>query len=42
MGEEDVYTEVCWENLMEKRPLGGPSRRWVCNIKMDMQVWDGA
>jgi hypothetical protein len=24
-----------------KRPLGRPGRRWVDNIRMDLERWDG-
>ena len=37
MGKGEVCTGFWWGNLREKRPLGRPRRRWVDNIKMDVQ-----
>ena len=36
MGEERGCIESCWETG-GKEPLGRPRRRWVDNIKMDLQ-----
>ena len=37
MGEERVVYRVLVENPEGKRPLGRPRRRWVYNIRMDLQ-----
>ena len=35
-GKRDVYMVLLWK-LEGKGPLGRPRRRWVDNIKMDLQ-----
>jgi len=37
MGEERVVYRVLVGKLEGKRPLGRPRRRWVDNIRMDLQ-----
>ena len=37
MGEERGVYRVLVGKPEEKRPLGGPRRRWVDNIRMDLQ-----
>jgi len=37
MGEERVVYRVLVGKLEEKRSLGRPRRRWVDNIRMDLQ-----
>ena len=37
MGEERGMYRVLVGKLEGKRPLGGPRRRWVDNIRMDLQ-----
>ena len=37
MGEERGVYRVLVGKLEEKRPLGRPKRRWVNNIRMDLQ-----
>jgi len=37
MGEERGVCRVLVEKLEGKRPLGRPRRRWVVNIRMDLQ-----
>ena len=37
MGEERVVYRVLVGKPEEKRPLGRPRRRWVDNIRMDLQ-----
>jgi len=37
MGEERVVYRVLVGNPERKRPLGRPRRRWVYNIRMDLQ-----
>ena len=37
MGEEKGMYRVLVEKLEGKRPLGRPRRRWVDNIRMDLQ-----
>ena len=37
MGEEKGACRVLVGKPKEKRPLGRPRRRWVDNIKMDLQ-----
>jgi hypothetical protein len=37
MGEERVVYSVLVGKLEGKRPLGRPRRRWVDNIRMDLQ-----
>jgi len=37
MGEERVVSRVLVEKPEGKRPLGRPRRRWVDNIRMDLQ-----
>ena len=37
MGEERGYIWSWWGNRRERRPLGRPRRRWVDNIRMDLQ-----
>ena len=46
MGEERGVYRVLVGKQEGKRPLGGPRRRWVDNIRMDLQevdvgVWTG-
>jgi hypothetical protein len=46
MGRRQAYTGFWWGNLREKSPLGRPKRRWVDNIKVNLQevgwgVWTG-
>jgi hypothetical protein len=36
-GESTACTGFWWGNLRVKRPLCRPRRRWVDNIKMDLQ-----
>ena len=40
MGEERGVYRVLVGKLEGKRPLGRPRRRWVDNIRMDLQRWD--
>jgi len=37
MGEERVAYRVLMGKLEAKRPLGRPRRRWVDNIRIDLQ-----
>jgi hypothetical protein len=37
MGEESGVHRVLVGKPEEKRPLGGPRRRWEDNIKMDVE-----
>jgi len=37
MGEERVVYRVLMGKPEGKRPLGRPRRRWVCNIRLDLQ-----
>jgi hypothetical protein len=37
MGEKRTPYRILVENSEEKRPLGKPRRRWVDNIKMDLE-----
>jgi len=37
MGEERGCIGCCWGKPEGKRPLGRPRRRWVDNIRMDLQ-----
>ena len=37
MGEEMVVCRMLLGKLEGKRPLGRPRRRWVDNIRMDLQ-----
>ena len=37
MGEERGCIGSWWEKPEGKRPLGRPRRRWVDNIRMDLQ-----
>ena len=37
MGEERVCIGSWWGNRKDLRPLGRPRRRWVDNIRMDLQ-----
>jgi len=37
MGEERGVYRVLVGKAEGKRPLGRPRRRWVCNIRMDLQ-----
>ena len=37
MGEERVVYRVLVGKLERKRPLGRPRRRWVDNIRIDLQ-----
>ena len=37
MGEERGCIGSCWGNRRDRRPLGRPRRRWVDNIRMDLQ-----
>jgi len=37
MGERKGFHRVLVGNLEEKRPIGRTRRRWVDNIKMDLQ-----
>ena len=37
MGEERGCIGSCWGTPEGKRPLGRPRRRWVDNIRMDLQ-----
>jgi len=37
MGEERGCIGSWWGKLEGKRPLGRPRRRWVDNIRMDLQ-----
>ena len=37
MGEERGVYRVLVGKLVGKRPAGRPRRRWVCNIRMDLQ-----
>jgi hypothetical protein len=43
MGEKRNAYRILVGKPEEKRPLGGPRRRWVDNIKMDLREigWDG-
>jgi hypothetical protein len=41
MGEDRGVYRVLVEKPEEKRPLGGPRRRWEDNIKMDLQKVGG-
>jgi hypothetical protein len=43
MGEKRNAYRILAGEPEGKRPLGGPSRRWVDNIKMDLREigWDG-
>jgi len=38
MGEERGVYRVLLEKPEERRPLGGPRRRWVDNNRMDLQA----
>ena len=38
MGEESGFIGTCWGKPEGRRPLGRPRRRWVDNIRMDLQV----
>ena len=40
MDEERGAYRVLVGKLEGKRPLGRPRRRWVDNIRMDLQRWD--
>jgi len=40
MSEERVVYRVLVGKPEGRRPLGRPRRRWVDNIKMDLQRWD--
>ena len=40
MGEERGVYRVLVGKQKGKRPLGGPRRRWVDNIRMDLQEVD--
>jgi len=42
-----AYTGFWWGKPEGKRPLGKPTRRWIDNIKMDLQavgceIWIGS
>jgi hypothetical protein len=43
MGEKRNACRILLGNPEGKTPLGGPRRRWVDNIKMDLRKrgWDG-
>jgi hypothetical protein len=36
MGEKTIVYRLLVGKLERKRPLGGPRRRWIDNIKMDL------
>jgi len=40
MGEERGLSRVLVGKPEGRRPLGRPRRRWVDNIRMDLQRWD--
>jgi len=40
MGEEKGVYRVLVGKPERKRPLGRPRRRWVDNIRTDLQGWD--
>ena len=42
MGEDRGAYRVLVGKPQEKRPLGRPRRRWVDNIRMDLQVGYGS
>jgi len=37
LGQERVCIGSCWGKPEGRRPLGRPRRRWVDNIRMDLQ-----
>jgi hypothetical protein len=41
MGKKRNAYRILVGNPEGKRPLGRPRRRWVDNIKMDLERWDG-
>jgi hypothetical protein len=41
MGEKRNAYRLLVGKPEEKRPLGRPRRRWVDNIRMDLEKWDG-
>jgi hypothetical protein len=43
MGDRRNACRILVGKLEEERPLGGPRRRWVDNIKIDVREmrWDG-
>ena len=41
MGEEKGVYRVLVGKPEGRRPLGRPRRRWVDNIRMDREEWDG-
>jgi hypothetical protein len=40
-GEKRNAYRVLAGNPAGKRPLGRPKMRWVDNVKMDLEKWDG-